>query len=417
MSTLFSPADDASRASTWNSVHAAALEILPRSLRLLGVAAPDIALAMSRPRARQLGAHQARRAARSRGGAGRPARAAVAAAMILLRMAEAYAAPEPPRAEMRLEVMRGPGAEDCPDEAFLRAEVARGLGADPFQDDTPRVLTVSVVREGPELTASIALRDGKGETHWAEGFSTRSGCEELLSGVALAIVAQILGAPEGAHPPAEASPPSEPPLRPSPPRSQTHRAAPEPARRAERPRASAPPGAAAARAEPLRLQAGLGATLGLGITPGAAAGVTLAVGVRRSGWSVAVEGRGLVSLAQEVKEMTLSTRAFTAAGVGCLHGHHLFGCGVATVGFVRFVPRHPWYMAVRDDRLFSVGARLGSAWALSDRWSAHGYAEASAIVDDTVLRRRGQRRDTAGSIRWSSPPVGAALGLGVTATY
>ncbi|WP_437963153.1 RNA polymerase sigma factor [Sorangium sp. So ce260] len=42
MSTLFSPTDDPSRAPLWNSVHAAAREILPRSLRLLGVAEPDL---------------------------------------------------------------------------------------------------------------------------------------------------------------------------------------------------------------------------------------------------------------------------------------------------------------------------------------------------------------------------------------
>ncbi|WP_438026048.1 hypothetical protein [Sorangium sp. So ce233] len=365
---------------------------------------------MSRPRARQgLGAHQAGRTTRSRQGAERLARAAVAAAMSLLRVAEAHAAPEPPRASMRLEVVRGPDVEGCPDEAFLRAEVARRLGADPFQDDAPRELTVSVAREGPEHTASMALRDDKGETDWAEGFSTRSGCEELLSGVALAIVAQILGAPERAHPEAEGSPPSERPSPPSPPAAQ--------ARRDALPPAPAPTAAAPVPPEPLRLEVGLGATLGLGITPGAAAGMTLAVGVRQPGWSIAVEGRGLVSLGQEVDEMAISTRALTAAGVGCLHGRHLFGCGVATAGFVRFVPRHPWDIAVRDNRLFSIGARLGSAWALSDRWSAHGYAEASAIVDDTVLRRQGQRRDTAGSITWSSPPVGAALGLGITATY
>ncbi|WP_437746987.1 sigma-70 family RNA polymerase sigma factor [Sorangium sp. So ce1504] len=42
MSTHVPSAADASRAATWNSVHTAALETLPRSLRLLGVAAPDI---------------------------------------------------------------------------------------------------------------------------------------------------------------------------------------------------------------------------------------------------------------------------------------------------------------------------------------------------------------------------------------
>ncbi|WP_437986928.1 hypothetical protein [Sorangium sp. So ce117] len=352
-----------------------------------------------RPR---LGARLARRGIGPRGGARWLARAAGAAAMVLLCVAAARAAPDLPRAAMRLEVVRGPGAEGCADEVLLRAEVARGLGGDPFEDEALRVLTVSIAREGPELTASMALRESEGavETAWAEGFSTRRGCAELLSGVALAIVAQILTAPERASPPSEPSPPPAPPL--------------PQVRRAEAPPL---PKAAPTPTERLRLEAGLGATLGLGITPGAAAGMTLSIGVRRPGWSVAVEGRGLVSLAQEVKDMSISTRAFTAAGVGCLHGHHLFGCGVAAVGFVRFIPRHPWDVTGGDDRLFSVGARLGSAWALSDRWSAHGYAEASAIVDDTVLRRRGQRRDTAGSVTWSSPPVGAALGLGVTATY
>ncbi|XXT22783.1 hypothetical protein WME94_14645 [Sorangium sp. So ce429] len=356
-------------------------------------------------------------------GARLPARAAVAAALCLLRVADAHAAPEPPRPAVRLDFVRGPGTESCPDATFLRAEVARGLGADPFQDDAPQVITVRITREGPEIAASLALRDRDGQTRWADGFGTRSPCDELLAGVALAIVAQLLGAPEPAPPPPERSPPPEPPPadpsrpEPSPPPPQARGAAPEPPRRDGAPQARSRPEAAPAPAERPRLEAGLGATLGLGITPGAAAGMTLSVGVRRSGWSVAIEGRGLVALAHEVKEMAISTRAFTAAGVGCLHGHHLFGCGVATMGFVRFVPGHPWDMTVRDDALFSAGARLGSDWPLSDRWSARVYAEVTAIVADAVLRRQGGPRDTAGSLTWSSPPTGAALGLGITATY
>ncbi|WP_437930180.1 hypothetical protein WMF37_13415 [Sorangium sp. So ce291] len=386
---------------------------------------------MSRPRiGHALGAPPARCSPGSLRGARLarlPARAAVAAAMVmvLLRAADAHAAREPPGAAIRLEFVRGPGTESCPDEAFLRAEVARRLGADPFQDDAdaPQVLTVRIAREGPELAASLALGDRDGETRWADGFGTRSPCEELLSGVALAIVAQLRGAPEPAPAPPERSPPPEPPpaapSRPEPslPPPQARRAAPEPPRRAELPQERSRQEAAPATAERPRLEAGLGATLGLGITPGAAAGMTLSVGVRRSGWSVAIEGRGLVALAQEVKDMIISTRAFTATGVGCLHGHHLFGCGVATVGFVRFVPGHPWDMTLRDDALFSVGARLGSDWPLSDTWSARAYAEATTIVEDAVLRRQGGRRDTAGSLTWSSPPIGAALGLGITATY
>ncbi|WP_438009677.1 hypothetical protein WME89_13935 [Sorangium sp. So ce321] len=351
------------------------------------------------------------------------AHAAVAAAMGLLRVADAHAAPEPPPPAVRLEVVRGPGTESCPDTKFLRAEVARGLGADPFQDDAPQVITVRITREGPEIAASLALRDSDGETLWADGFGTRSPCDELLAGVALAIVAQLLGAPEPAPPPPERSPPPEPPpadpLRPepSPPPPQARRAAPEKPRRAGLPQARSRPEAAPAPAERPRLEAGLGATLGLGITPGAAAGMTLSVGVRRSGWSVAIEGRGLVALAQDVEAVPLGASAFTAAAVPCLRGVRLFGCGVATLGVVRFVPRDPWNLALRDDALLGLGARLGSDWPLSDRWFAQGYAEATVVVADAVLRRQGDPRRTPGSLMWSSPPFAAALGLGVTATY
>ncbi|WP_437311693.1 hypothetical protein [Sorangium sp. So ce388] len=168
---------------------------------------------------------------------------------------------------------------------------------------------------------------------------------------------------------------------------------------------------------PLRFEAGLGATVGLGITPGIAAGTTLVLGVRWSDWSVAVEGRGLVSLAQEVKGMPLETRAFTAATVACLRGRHLFGCGLATLGAVRFVPEDSLNMRVRRKTLVGVGARLGSAWRLSDRWSVHGHAEAIWIVEDVLLRRQVDHAATSAPLYWKSPPLGAALGLGVTASY
>lgn len=378
-------------------------------------------MSCTRPR-HGLGARHARCAAGSTRSAGRPARVAVAAAMattVLLCVAAARAAPELRPAAMRLEVVRGPGAEACADEAFLRAEVARGLGADPFQDDAPRVLTVTIAQAGPELTASMALRESEsaGDTTWAEGFGTRNGCEALLSGAALAIVAQILSTPERAPPPSEASLPPEPSAPPEASPPQARRAAPEPLRQAEQPKAPPLLKATSMPAERLRLEAGLGATLGLGITPGAAAGTTLSFGVRRTNWSLTAEGRVLASLAQEVKDMTISTRAFTAAGVGCLHGHHLFGCGVATAGVVRFAARNPWDLTLRNGALLGCGARIGGAWPLSDRWSAHGYVEATVVVVDAVLRRQSDPRNVPGAITWSSPPLATALGFGISTAF
>ncbi|WP_437869560.1 hypothetical protein [Sorangium sp. So ce363] len=389
---------------------------------------------MSRSRARPragLGARPARglcatgplRGAGRSARTGRSARFAVAAATVLLGAGDARAAPDAPRAAMRIEVVRGPGTESCPGDAFLRAEVARRLGADPFQDDAPQVLTVRIAQEGPELTALLALRDGAGDTRWADGFGARSGCEELLSGVALAIVARVVSAPEPASPPPE---PSSPPPEPSPPEPssppaasppQAQRARPEPPRPAEPPQASSRPETAPAPPERLRLEAGLGATLGQGITPGAAVGMTLSFGVRRHDWSMAVEGRGLVSLAQEVEAVPVRTRAFTAAALACRRGQTLFGCGVASIGVVRFVPRAPWTISSPGQPMLGVGPRFGGAWPLSDRWSAHAYAEAVWIVADAVLRRQKDGSEPPSPLTWSSPPVGAALGFGITAMY
>ncbi|WP_437627595.1 hypothetical protein [Sorangium sp. So ce1151] len=318
--------------------------------------------------------------------------------------------------------------------SFLREEVARVAGADPFRDDAPLLISARIERQGAELVASLALRDGQGKTRWADGFSTSSACEVLVAGMGLAIGTRLLGMPEqasrepaprepaqeGPQGPPGPAPPAQAPqgLPRSLPLTHAARAASgSPDRGAPAPPTSSGGKPTADPAEPLRLEAGLGATVGLGITPGIAAGTTLAVGVRWSAWSVTVEGRGLVSLAPEVADIDISTKAFTVATVACRRGHLLFGCGLGTVGAVRFVPQDPWNMRVRSKTLFGIGARLGSAWPLSDRWSVHGQVEAIWIVEDALLRRQGEGSETPAPPSWSSPPLAAALGLGLTATY
>lgn len=157
--------------------------------------------------------------------------------------------------------------------------------------------------------------------------------------------------------------------------------------------------------------------VGLGITPATAVGMALSIGIRWSDWSVAVEGRGLVSLVQEVEAVPLDASAFMTAAVACLHGHRLFGCGVAAAGVVRFVPQDPWNLASQNDALFGLGARIGSDWPLSDRWLVYGYAEATVPVADAVLRRQSDPRRAPGFLSWSSPPLAAGFALGITARY
>ncbi|WP_437971844.1 hypothetical protein WMF04_22235 [Sorangium sp. So ce260] len=418
---------------------------------------------MSRPHD---GRAQRARPARSASGPLHPvlraafAGAAVLGAVRVLSVAEAHAAPELRPRAARLEYVRGRGAERCPDASFLRAEVARVAGADPFRDDAPLLISARIERHGAELVASLALRDAQGKTRWADGLSTSGACEVLVAGMGLAIGTRLLTmparvprepaprepaqggppGPPGPPPPAQAPPGQPGPLAPTP----AARATPEPSGRiapepqpasgeepqpasGEEPQPASgeePQPASgenektmAAPFEPLRFEAGLGATVGLGITPGVAAGTTLALGVHWSDWSVAVEGRGLVSLAREVADMDISTTAFTMVTVACRRGRLMFGCGLGTVGAVRFVPQDPWNMHVRSKALFGVGARLGSAWPLSDGWSVHGHAEAIWIVEDALLRRQSDGSETPAPPSWSSPPLAAALGLGITATY
>lgn len=115
--------------------------------------------------------------------------------------------------------------------------------------------------------------------------------------------------------------------------------------------------------------------------------------------------------------MAIRTTAFAMAGVGCLRSRNLFGCGVVTAGVVRFVPRDPWNMAVRNDALVGVGARLGAEWPLASTWSVLGYAEATWIADDAVLRRGANESTPPAPLSWTSPPLGAAFGLGITAAF
>ncbi|KYF63077.1 hypothetical protein BE11_32435 [Sorangium cellulosum] len=145
--------------------------------------------------------------------------------------------------------------------------------------------------------------------------------------------------------------------------------------------------------------------------------MTLSFGVRRSDWSIAVEGRGVVSLAQEVEGILMGTTGFTAATLACYRGGPLFGCGLATLGAVRFSARDPWTMAARSDSVFGLGVRLGTEWPLSRRWSVQGYAEATWMVNEAAFTRVTHDSATPAPLRWTSSPLGAAFGLGVTTSY
>jgi hypothetical protein len=152
--------------------------------------------------------------------------------------------------------------------------------------------------------------------------------------------------------------------------------------------------------------------MALGLTPGVAVGPTLAVTGRWPAWSVALEARGLSSLATNVDSVRVATSALTTNAALCLHRHFLFACGVGELGVLRAVPEVP----ITPESLLAlragIGARAGVTWPFSESLSGYGYTDAiQRLVDASLLRRRG----TAGSERaaWSAPALGVAFGIGL----
>src|SRR5262245_43622394 len=83
---------------------------------------------------------------------------ALAASGIIAAAGEARAAGQ----SSRLESIRGPGAESCPDAKRLSAIITARLGYDPFDAHTKRLVTVHIRRGGDRLEAHVETFDADG---------------------------------------------------------------------------------------------------------------------------------------------------------------------------------------------------------------------------------------------------------------
>jgi hypothetical protein len=153
---------------------------------------------------------------------------------LALALAPGRANAAPPRVELRLEYVRGAGAEACPAEPTkLRAEVAARMGYDPFEGASAlERLTVVMMAKGHGFAARVERFNAAGANTWSETFSTRAvqgGCAALMSPLASYLRALFLTYQSG-----PATPPAAPPPEPAAPR-------PEPAVPAPIPPAASPP--------------------------------------------------------------------------------------------------------------------------------------------------------------------------------
>jgi hypothetical protein len=226
----------------------------------------------------------------------------------------------------RLDYARGPGAEACPDEEGLRSSVAANVGHDPFVADAPRRLIARIVRERGRFVAYLEIREDGGAVTWSRPPIPDADCRGLVRVMGLSIAIKIDPLPTPLQVPA--APAAPPPV---------IVVMPPPVAEPRRDEAVAPPAPASARP---RFRAGLGAAVDVGLTPGAAAALSMHVGVRWPYFSLSAEGRGLLPVTADVGTHGARARVWALAGSLVPCGHiplpidkwNVAACGVLTLG-------------------------------------------------------------------------------------
>jgi hypothetical protein len=315
---------------------------------------------------------------------------------------------------------------DCPSEREFKAQVEGRLGDDPFRERAERTVVVSIGATARGPSARVSWRTPKGPLPGVRRFEPRGQtCGALVSSIVFAVTVQIellqVEHPEDMGPPGEAPQPtgstaSQPPI-------PTQQAA-LPTQQAALPtQQAALPTSAGARDlgrqspttppdnGPRRWSAGAAGLVLLGWFPkvgfGAKAFVT------RTQASVSVEAAA---------EMAFPTRLERSDGSGfqisswagtlapCLNSKPLMACGVLRLGRVQANGFGVDQSRSSAGLLSQVGARLvvSQPFGKSVLGSVYGEGLGNITRGRVVLDR---------TEVWLAPPVSAAFGLSVSASF
>jgi hypothetical protein len=273
-----------------------------------------------------------------------------------------------PSAAARLSYMRGPGAEDCPDEQALRDAVAALLGGrDPFAAEGAKRMDVTIVRPSRDFAGRFALygEDGRliGEQEHAN-----AACTTLVQdlGASIAIALGSYARPIDPAPPALALAPASPPPQPAPPQPPGPDVTPPPARG-------------------LRLQVGAGAALGGGFAPALSVGFGGLIGARWPAASLSLDVRAdLPASTEPTANAAFRTSWLGASLVPCGYVRWLLACGLVSAGRVRSAATGNTTPADSAAGYLGFGGRIGLEAPFSSRFA--GQITADILVN--ALRPR-----------------------------
>jgi hypothetical protein len=353
-------------------------------------------------------------------------------ALFVLCCAPSAARAQPAEAR-RLEVVREPGTEACPDTEGLAAAVQARLGYAPFAPDAVRLITVRLRAGARGLSATVEVGGPDGQVRGRRTLRSPEGdCAELASALALAIaiaidpvraraepeppppseqvaIAQATGteapaetatiAAAGTAPPATEAPATTPPAPPPPPAARSSARA--TVRVETRP-----------RARPIDPRVALGSSVAIWAAPEVAPGLLARLGVVVGRASVDLEGRWDFPTTNQPAGPRVESALRLVSLVGCLQtgpaGTRLLasGCALVTVGVLEGrglgvdVPE-------TDSTLYSgAGLRAGVELQVVGPLGVALHAEVLRTLTRTHL-------DLSGEPAWWTPDWSMTAGLGV----
>jgi hypothetical protein len=294
----------------------------------------------------------------------------------------------PADAPTRIEYVRGPGAESCPDEGALRAAVIEKLGRDPFTDArSGRSLVAKVTRDGQTFRATIRLVDADGKTLGTRGLAHDGPrCDDLVASMALSMSVAI-------DPHADDAPrvePSEPV--PTPAKAQ-------PERREVPPRTSMEP------PDPIHIEAAAAPAVWVGAAPSASVGGSAFAAVRFRSVSLGLGGRTDLPASRRVSGAFVETSLAVGMLVPCAHVSIVELCGVLAMGSLRATSRDVPSPKEASGFHALAGARIGLALPVTSVFAVWAHADVMAALTRQTLGLDGTEV-------YTLPRISSGLGIG-----
>lgn len=318
----------------------------------------------------------------------------------------AYASPS-----ARLLYARSPDAATCPDEAALRKAVAARFGYDPFFPWATRAVIVQVWRAPHGYAARVQAVDEQGMSQGTRELSSDGeSCAELFDAAALAIsIALDATAAVEAPSPAPSAPP---PPDPTPPTAVTPLAM--------APAEEEPPAAPAKRDVPESRNArpskywtvGADAMGGVGVAPGANAGIEAFVGRRVRALSLEVGLRADMSFPTTLVSSNggdlgrAQSARFAVVVAPCAHLWVAYGCPLAELGWIQAWGSGLAHAQSPGGTFVAAGARIGVDVPLGPSVDLRIYADGIADLDRPMFQ-------IDGVAAWQAPLLAGAVGVGL----